>query len=1021
MICCRSYKPAINTLSDTPMSIRNKFTRPQALARLFGWDHQFLADTGSHISVLPANWIPKDWIVKLRPMKSEVTNFDGSTVQQFIGWLPQVPITYNGNIAKLDFIITQSEQAILGVDAINLLGIKLQTPEWRNSQDSTIKCCGLDDRKEQQLKEARLELLPSAPAVISQPLRRIPIAVQPQVEQEIERMEECGIIQKVEASPFISPLVAVKKKDGKIRLCVDYRHINKFIIPHSFPVPTADELFSRVAKSSWFSRIDLKEAFYQIKLEDKSKPLTTFISSKGLFQFNVLPFGLASAPAIFNDLMQNLLAQCSNVIVYFDDVLVHAATKTVHDRALAAIQSILRQSNFQINENKSVYSVRQLEFLGRSISSKGISPSDHALAAVRECAQPTTKGEVRSFLGLVSFYRSFVPNFASISAPLYELLKFESKFHFGTEQEQAFHALISAVCDSLPVGCYDPSPEIRTVLTTDASGKGLGAVLSQVQDGKETPIYFISRKLQGAETGYSSSELETLAIVWAVERLHMYLYGRPFEIHTDHKALKHVLMGSMRNSIAPARIVRWAIRLMPYNFTTKYVRGCENSVADCLSRLPDGKTVPPTELDVSIASLQGEALQSLTEKELQECTAKELNQVLECIQKGWPRSANLCKGIIKDYFAIRHELCVVENLIFRGERIVVPPSLRHRLLGFAHEGHFGMSKTKTRLRSNYWWPSLNSDVEERVRSCHCSVKPIRYAPVQCPPWPQNPWSHVAIDIAGPKFGKNNKSFYIVVLIDWHSKWVCADVVRSVKTDDIIQFMMSAFTFFGLPTELTSDNGTQFVSSEFQQFLAVHRIKHIRSSIYNPEANGMVERVNRNLKKLITNSPGSIEQISESIREYVWHYNYTEHSSTGVTPATLLLAYKPRSRLDVVDRTTPLPNKPVNLPEIAARVHNHQRASAEYMDSRKRPANRFSFKPGDMVRASHGPVRQILRRTGPFSYQLHDGYSANARRLRHVKPEEQEYAPVPTADVPPPPEPIQRPARQRLPVPRYGFS
>ena len=424
-----------------------------------------------------------------------------------------------------------------------------------------------------------------------------------------------------------------------------------------------------------------------------------------------------------------------------------------------------------------------MEFLGCIIKQNDVQPNKSAIASVQKCATPTSKIDARSFLGLINYYRPFVPNFAKLAIPLYNLLKEESKFHWSEDEKRSFELLKDSVISCAPLACYNPDPTVKTILTTDASGKGIGAVLSQIHEGKSKPVYFISRHLRGAEASYSSSELETLAIVWAVERLHQFLYGRPFEVHTDHCALKTVLMGSMKNSVAPARIVRWATRLLPYNFTTHYIRGSTNVVADCLSRLPSEDKTPFKELAITVAALQGDSLPCVSYKEVRQYTKDDnvLQKVCHYIHTTWPNNQSLLQSDLQQFWRFRNEFSIHNDVLFRGDKVIAPMQLRSRLIDFAQEGYFGIAKSKARLRRSYWWPQMDQQVEEEVRKCHCCRQAIRDSPVQIPQWPSQPWNHLAVDIAGPKKDINGKPFYIVAMIDCHSKYVVAEIIMKITS------------------------------------------------------------------------------------------------------------------------------------------------------------------------------------------------------------------------------------------------
>ena len=449
----------------------------------------------------------------------------------------------------------------------------------------------------------------------------------------------------------------------------------------------------------------------------------------------------------------------------------------------------------------------------------------------------------------------------------------------------------------------------------------------------------MSRKLRPNETKYSSSELETLAVLWCVERLHQFLFGRHFQIRTDHAALREVLTGkSSANSIAPARIVRWAARLMPYSFTVSYIKGSTNLVADGLSRLPsEGCDQDELHTDVSILAVQGEPM-CITYSSMSAATLQDeiLQKVIGMVNATWPLRETDLPVSLRPYFRVRNELSMDKDLLLRGDRIVPAESVRSQLLNTAHEGHFGMGKTKARLRMSYWWPSMDKDVEEMVKRCYCCERiPPRNSPVGEVKWPRHPWTHLAIDIAGPKYDVNGYSFYIIALIDLHSKFIQCRVTKTVTSDDVITFLRNVFHCFGYCLRITTDNGVQFTSSHFTDYLRGNGIAQVRSSVYNPEANGAIERINKNLKKFLSTCAEErvpMRDIQDCVNTYVLNYNNTPHGVTERTPSQLMFNFRPRTKLEIAAK---LP-EPGN-DDLRKAIQDKVRKRNDYANARRRPS------------------------------------------------------------------------------------
>ena len=396
-----------------------------------------------------------------------------------------------------------------------------------------------------------------------------------------------------------------------------------------------------------------------------------------------------------------------------------------------------------------------------------------------------------------------------------------------------------------------------TYVSTDASNFGLGAVLSQIQDGSERVIAYASRTLSQTERNYSASEKEALACVWACEKWHLYLFGRQFTLRTDHSALTTLLCRGNKGQ-KPLRISRWYSRLLRYDFEVQYIPGTKNQVPDALSRLPlENSTENEDYFEQNmIASVENNHLGAISKRLVQENTEIDDNLVTirSYIATQWPEKKSIPPELWP-YFAVQNELSVVDGCVLRGSRFVIPAPLIHRVLSCAHEGHPGIVRTKARIRQYYWWPRLNASVEAAVRQCSScqnadkSVKPVQ-APIQPIEYPMRPWAKVALDIMGPfRHAPYNKS-NILVATCFYTKWPEAFLCGEVTSKTVIKWLRYLFARFGLPEEIVTDNGPQFRSHEFAEFLCCHDIRHSTTVPYNPSANGMVERLNRTLKESI---------------------------------------------------------------------------------------------------------------------------------------------------------------------------
>ena len=391
---------------------------------------------------------------------------------------------------------------------------------------------------------------------MKQPLRRIPVSRREEAFKAIEDMEKQGIVEP-STSPWSSPVILVRKKDESTRFCVDYRQLNDVTWKDSFPLPRIDVTLDALNGATWFSTLDLKSGYWQVELEPSAKEKTAFSVGKGLWQIKVMHFELCNAPATFERLMEAVWFSLpwKTCLVYLDNIIVHAASFNDHIENLCRVLETLRRANLKLNPKKCRLFQQQVQFLGYTVSEHGISADQGKVKAVQSWPQPRSVHEVRSFLGLCTYYRRFVPGFANIAKPLHQLSEKNAKFLWTEECDTAFRSLKHHLTKT-PTLCY-PDFEKPFILDTDASNVAIGAVLSQVADGVECPIAYFSKTLSKPETCYCVTRRELLAVLKATEHFHPYLYGNQFLIRTDHASLRWLL--SFKNP--EGQMARWLQKL----------------------------------------------------------------------------------------------------------------------------------------------------------------------------------------------------------------------------------------------------------------------------------------------------------------------------------------------------------------------------------------------------------------------------------------------------------------------------
>jgi hypothetical protein len=418
------------------------------------------------------------------------------------------------------------------------------------------------------------------------PIKQVPYPVKDAkrkeyIKNEVQKLEKEGIIRK-SISPWASPIVLVEKKNGKLRFCVDYRKLNAVTIKDAYPLPRIEDLLDIFNGKKWFTTLDLAQGYWQVKMEEKDREKTAFVTQCGLYEFNVMPFGLSNAPGTFQRLMNHVLQEYLDefLTVYIDDIVIYSETFEEHLIHLEKTFRKIKEANLTLGLEKCEFAKEKLKFLGHEISKEGIQSDPDKIVKIQEFKRPGTVKEVRQFLGLTSYYRRFINNFSKIARPINNLLNKDIGFEWKEEQEKAFEELKKRLMET-PVLQY-PDFNKSFIICTDASEKGLGAVLEQLDDeGKEKPVAYASRSLKPAELNYSVTDLECLAVIWAVQKFYKYLIFKPFEIVTDHAALKTL----QTQKIIKGRRAKWIMELQQYNFTIKHRSGRENKNADALSRI----------------------------------------------------------------------------------------------------------------------------------------------------------------------------------------------------------------------------------------------------------------------------------------------------------------------------------------------------------------------------------------------------------------------------------------------------
>ena len=502
------------------------------------------------------------------------------------------------------------------------------------------------------------------------------------VEEELDRLETQGVLEKVSHSDRATPIVPVPKKDGKTRLCGDYKvTVNPVLDVDQYPLPKPEDLFATLAGGRTFTKLDLSHAYNQLELDEESRKYVTINTHQGLYRYQWLPFGIASAPALFQKVMDTILQGLDHAMVFIDDILLTGATEEEHLKVLEEVLRRLEKHGVHVKRTKCSFMQASVEYLGHMVDQHGLHTTDDKLRAISEALAPRNVQELRSFLGLRNYYG---PNLATLIHPLNRLLCKGATWKWTTDCEKAFKQSKEVLVSSKVLVHYNPSLPLK--LAGDASAYGVGAVISHVmEDGSERPIAFASRTLTPSERNYAQVEKEALSLIFGVKKFHAYVYGRRFTLTTDHKPLTTIL-GPKQGipTLAAARLQRWALVLAAHSYDIEFRPTTRHRNADGLSRLPlrdatpEGVSSEPAVFNIA----QLESL-PVTSKQLHGATRtdKLLNKVLRFTREGWPKQVDQS---LRPFWLHRDELTVERECLLWGIRAVIPEKLRPRVLEELH-------------------------------------------------------------------------------------------------------------------------------------------------------------------------------------------------------------------------------------------------------------------------------------------------------------------------------------------------
>ena len=812
-----------------------------------------------------------------------------------------------------------------------------------------------------------IELLPGTAPISKAPYRMAPAELK-ELKSQLGDLLDKGFIRP-SVSPWGAPVLFVKKKDGTMRMCIDYRQLNQVTVKNKYPLPRIDELFDQLQGAQFFSKIDLRSGYHQLRVRGEDVPKTAFRTRYGHFEFLVMPFGLTNAPAVFMALMNKIFTPYLDqfVVVFIDDVLVYSKSKEEHEHQLRTSLQLLKDNQLYAKLSKCEFWLEQVSFLGHVISKEGLAVDSKKIDAVVNWGSPQNAAEIRSFLGLAGYYRRFVKGFSAMAAPLTKLTRKNVPFVWTEECERSFQEL-KARLTTAPILAL-PSGSGGFVVHTDASGVGLGCVLMQ----NDKVIAYGSRQLKDHEKKYATHDLELAAVVLALKMWRHYLYGEKFEVHSDHKSLQYLFTQNELNN----RQRRWMEYIKDYDFPIKYHPGKVNVVADALSRKSafSGCIVPEWRWMEQFRDLEVEVWPISEKVMIASMAAWEpeiMNRIKEC-QKDDPGLQRIIEHIDD-----RPEFRLIKGVLYCKDRLCVPDvqDIKTELMTDAHRTrysiHPGSTKMYQNLKNHYWWMNMKKEIAEFVSKCYtCQViktehkkPPGLLHQLDIPTWK---WEHITMDFVSglPNTRKGNDAIWVIVdrltksahFIPFKTGQFM-DKMAKLYNDEIVRL-------HGVPKSIVSDRDTKFVSRFWTTLQSSMGTQLRFSTAYHPQTDGQSERTIQTLEDMLRACVLDFKKDwDDSLPLCEFSYNNGYHSSIGMAPFEALYGRRCRTPVcweEVGVRSFHGPSVVGDSSEkvkvVQMRLKESRDRQKSYADKRRRP---LEFQVGDKVFLKVSPMRGVVR-------------------------------------------------------------
>uniref|UniRef100_A0A803JLC0 Gypsy retrotransposon integrase-like protein 1 n=1 Tax=Xenopus tropicalis TaxID=8364 RepID=A0A803JLC0_XENTR len=760
-------------------------------------------------------------------------------------------------------------------------------------------------------REYHLEVDTTVAPVQHQP-RKVPAPLKAELKEEITRLEKLGVLKKVTSpTPWISSMVAVKKP-GKLRVCIDPKDLNKALKRSHYPMPTIDEILPSLAKAKVFSVLDAKDGFWQVKLDKSSSYLTTFWTPFGRYRWLRMPFGIATAPEEYQRRQHEAVEGLPGVEVIADDILVYGCGDTTeeatadHDKNLIRLLERARKLNLKLNKQKLRLRLSSVPYMGHLLTAEGLRPDPDKVKAILEMPNPENVQAVQRMLGFVNYLSKFLPHLSDVCEPLRRLTDKDSVWVWQSSHDESMEQIKKLVTAQPVLRYYDVNEEVT--VQCDASEKGLGATL--MQQGQ--PVAFASRTLSPTEQRYAQIEKECLAIVFGCQKFDQYLHGKNLiKIESDHKPLESIFKKPLLG--APKRLQRMMLQLQKYNLNVTYKKGSQMYIADFLSRAPLSKTqVKPETPDYEIFSIYADnafckeleqinfaeylRVSDIRLQQIQHHTERDeaLQSLKTTVLSGWPDQKERVPICIRDYWGFRDEITIQNGILYKGHRVIIPKTLCPEMIARIHSSHLGIDACLRKAKDVLFWPHMGPEIIEAIKDCDTCNEYLRKQtkePLMTHKLPTLPWSKLGMDL----FSLPGQDYLII--IDYYSDFWEIDAISDTTSKTIIECCKVHFSRHGIPDTVITDNGPQFVSSEFTHFSRNWEFEHLTSSPYHSQSNGKAEAAVKIAKTIIKKAKRDGKDLWKAILD--WRNTPTE--GTNSSPVQRLMSRRTRTLLPTAQK------------------------------------------------------------------------------------------------------------------------